>query len=132
MDTVTSPHPHPPSVSRAQLAGRLGRPGAPLVLDVRRTPRFLESDRMVATARHVAPEAVADFAASERPREVVVYCAYGHEVGREAAAVLQAAGWPAAWLAGGIEGGEDGVDDPDDIRGWRSQPLPAVHKAPRR
>jgi hypothetical protein len=37
---------------------------------------------------------------------VVVYCAYGHEVGQQAAETLRAAGWNARHLAGGIEGGE--------------------------
>jgi hypothetical protein len=35
---------------------------------------------------------------------VIVYCVHGLEIGKEAAAQLQAAGWNALWLAGGIDG----------------------------
>jgi rhodanese-related sulfurtransferase len=118
------------SISPSELASLLGRPSAPLLLDVRRTPRFAESDRLLATARHCPPEQVAQFAASEQPREVVVYCVYGHEVGQEAAAQLRAAGWNARFLAGGIEGGEPGVDAAPQLQGWRSRPLPTIRKRP--
>ena len=124
MDTAT------PSISRPELAALLGRPDAPLVLDVRRTPRFAESDRIVATARHCPPEDVARFAAENTPRDVVVYCVFGHEVGSGAAQVLREAGWNARYLEGGIEGGQPGVDTPADIAAWRAQPLPLVAKRP--
>ena len=81
------------SISPEQFAAAIGRPGAPLVLDVRRTPRFLESDNLLPGARHCAPEDIARFAAEHEPGEVVVYCVYGHEVGQEAAERLRAAGW---------------------------------------
>ena len=37
-------------------------------------------------------------------REVVVYCVYGHEVGRATALRLRAAGLKARYLRGGIDG----------------------------
>ena len=51
-----------------------------------------------------APEEVAAFAAAQLPREVVVYCVYGHNVSADAVATLRATGWDAHALAGGIEG----------------------------
>ena len=118
------------SISPEQLASAIGRPGAPLLLDVRRPARFHESDTLLPGARHCAPEDVARFAAEHPPGDVVVYCVYGHEVGREAARVLREAGWNARFLAGGIEGGQDGVDAPQAIAGWRAQALPRMRKRP--
>lgn len=107
-------------ISPQELAARMGRADAPLLLDVRRENKFLESRYLLAGARRCAPEDVAAFAASQPPREVVVYCVYGHNVSADAVATLRAAGWNARALAGGIEGGEDGVDAPQDIAQWRA------------
>jgi rhodanese-related sulfurtransferase len=108
----------------------MGRADAPLLLDVRREEKFLGSPQLLAGALYCAPERVAAFAASGPPREVVVYCVYGHNVSEDAVATLRAAGWNARQLAGGIEGGEDGVDTPQDIAQWRAQPLPTMRKRP--
>jgi rhodanese-related sulfurtransferase len=118
------------SISPDELRALLGRPDAPLLLDVRRTPKFRASDRMLPGALYCAPEAVAAFAAARAPRDVVTYCVYGHEVSHVAAQVLRDAGWSARWLAGGIEGGEPGVDAEEAIAGWRANPLPTVPKRP--
>jgi len=120
----------PLSISPSELQARLGRADAPLLLDVRRTPRFAESEWLVPGAQHCAPEDVAALARAQAPREVVAYCVYGHEVSHEAAAVLQAAGWNARFLAGGIEGGEPGVDAQDAIAQWRAAPVPRIRKRP--
>ncbi|MEO7390578.1 MAG: chromate resistance protein ChrB domain-containing protein [Ramlibacter sp.] len=118
------------SISPAQLADALGRPDAPVVLDVRRLARFKESDFLLPGARHCAPEDVARFA-TELPRgDVVVYCVYGHEVGQQAAETLRKAGWNARFLAGGIEGGQDGVDAAESVANWRALPLPRIRKRP--
>ncbi|MDP3795776.1 MAG: chromate resistance protein [Polaromonas sp.] len=117
-------------ISPQELAARMGRADAPLLLDVRREKKFLESRHMLAAARRCAPEDVAAFAASQPPREVVVYCVYGHNVSAEAAATLRAAGWNARALAGGIEGGEDGVDTPQNITQWRAHRVPTLLKRP--
>jgi rhodanese-related sulfurtransferase len=116
------------SISPAELASRLGHADAPLVLDVRRRPRFDASPRILPTARYCAPEDVADFARSQPPREVVVYCVYGHEVSQNAAATLRAAGWHARFLLGGFEGGEPGADSPQDIAQWRADAVPTFAK----
>jgi rhodanese-related sulfurtransferase len=91
------------SISPAQFAARLGRADTPLVLDVRRFPKFLESLRRLPTARYCTPEDVATFATRHPPQEVLVACVHGHEVSQTAAATLRAAGWNAHYLQGGIE-----------------------------
>lgn len=110
------------SVSPAVFNAALGRADTPLVLDVRRQPRFDASPRLLAAAQRCAPEDVAAFAASQTPRAVRVYCVYGHNVSEEAVATLQAAGWQAQAVAGGIEGGQDGEDDAQAIAAWRARP----------
>jgi rhodanese-related sulfurtransferase len=108
----------------------MGRADAPLLLDVRRKGKFLESPHLIAGAQRCAPEDLTSFATSQPPREVVVYCVYGHNVSADAATELRAAGWNAYALAGGIEGGEDGVDSPQDIAQWRAQRPATVVKRP--
>ncbi len=110
------------SVSPLAFNARFGRADTPLVLDVRRQPRFDESERLLACAQRCAPEDVAAFAASHTPREVFVYCVYGHNVSEEAAASLQAHGWQSHTVTGGIEGGQDGADDAQAIVQWRERP----------
>ena len=93
------------SISPEQLSALLGSADAPLVLDVRREQRFRES--RTPAARRAALRARAGRGASPpptAPRQVVVYCVHGLEVGQQAAAQLRAAGWDARYLQGGIEG----------------------------
>jgi rhodanese-related sulfurtransferase len=114
--------------SPAELSALIGRADAPLILDVRREPKFAASTRTIAGAVRCAPEQIEAFARQHPPQSVVVYCVYGHNVSEDAAKALNAAGWNARALAGGIEGGEDGVDTPENIALWRSQGLPTVAK----
>ena len=78
---------------------------AAMLLDVRRAGVFANAPTMLPGARWCDPAAVAQWAA-ELPadREVVVYCVYGHEVGRATAMRLRAAGINARYLRGGIDG----------------------------
>jgi rhodanese-related sulfurtransferase len=123
-----------PTVSRADLAATLGRADAPLILDVRREPKFLEGERIVCGAVYCTPEEVQSFARSQTPREVVAYCVFGHNVSEDAVTQLSAAGWRAHLLAGGIEGGKVGsdadADTPSNIAAWRAQSLPTIKKRP--
>ena len=117
-------------ISPQELGSRLGHLDAPLLLDVRREGKFASSPRMLAGAIRCAPENVAAFASSQAPREVVVYCVYGHNVSADAVATLRTAGWQAWQLAGGIEGGEEGVDSAHNIASWRiAAPLTMVKNA---
>lgn len=118
-------------ISPRELAARIGAPGAPMLLDVRRHARFADSTHLLATAQWCAPDALASLAPLDGPpREVVVYCVHGHEVSQQAAATLRQAGWAARFLAGGFDGGEPGVDTPQDIAGWRALRPPAIRKRP--
>jgi chromate transport protein ChrA/rhodanese-related sulfurtransferase len=119
-----------PFISPIDLRARLGRADAPMLLDVRREGKFATSPRLLAGAVRCAPEDVALLAATQPPREVVVYCVYGHNVSADAVAALRAAGWPAMALAGGIESGQDGVDTPQDLARWRAAPPPSIAKRP--
>ena len=100
MDTAGKP----PSISPSDFLARVARGDAPLVLDVRRDVRFEESERIAPRAQRCPPQQVAAFARSQPPRDVVVYCVHGLEVGEQAAAELRAAGWNARFLHGGVEG----------------------------
>lgn len=79
--------------------------GNAMVLDVRRAGVFAQARTMLPGARWCDPALAADWAA-ELPadRELVVYCVYGHEVGRATAMRLRAAGLNARYLRGGIDG----------------------------
>jgi rhodanese-related sulfurtransferase len=105
------------SISPEELAAVLGRSDAPLVVDVRREERFLESERMLPGARRCPPEQVGRFAASRSPGEAIVYCVHGLEIGEQAAAELRVAGWNARYLQGGFET-------------WIERGLPSLHKRP--
>jgi len=76
-----------------------------LVLDVRRKAMFERAATRLPRADWRDPARVAAWS-SEIPagRPVVVYCIYGHEVGRATALRLRAAGVDARFLQGGIDG----------------------------
>lgn len=76
-----------------------------LILDVRRAGAFAHAATMLPGASWRDPASVGAWAA-ELPAqaEVVVYCVYGHEVGRARALRLRAAGLHARYLSGGIDG----------------------------
>lgn len=75
-----------------------------LLVDVRRAGMFKQADAVIAGA-HWSDPAEGDAWARELPfdREVVVYCVYGHEVGRATALRLRAAGLKARFLRGGFD-----------------------------
>jgi Fe-Mn family superoxide dismutase len=77
---------------------------ARVVVDVRRGALFEQAATMLPGARWRDPATVQDWAA-ELPtdREVLVYCIYGHEVGRATALKLRALGINASFLPGGID-----------------------------
>ena len=76
-----------------------------LLLDVRRAGVFEQARTMIPGAQWHDPSAVAAWAGElPRDRELIVYCVYGHEVGRATALRLRAAGLNARYLGGGIDG----------------------------
>lgn len=76
-----------------------------VLFDVRRAGVFEQAEAMIPGAQWRDPAAV-DAWAGEVPRgqRVLVYCVYGHEVGRSTAMRLRAAGVDARFLNGGIDG----------------------------
>lgn len=78
--------------------------GDALVFDVRRAGVFDNARTMIPGARWCDPADVPTWAADlPADRELLVYCVYGHEVGRVTALRLQAAGLKARYLVGGID-----------------------------
>lgn len=90
-----------------------------LLLDVRRAGVYARASQLIEGARWCDPAQLAQWS-RELPsgREVVVYCVYGHEVGRATALRLRAAGIDARFLRGGIED-------------WTAAGRPLADKAPR-
>lgn len=88
-----------------------------VLLDVRRAAVFEQATTMLPGARWRDPAEVGTWA-TDLPagRAVVVYCVYGHEVGRATALRLRAAGRDARFLRGGIDG-------------WQTQGRPLEAKA---
>lgn len=75
-----------------------------LLLDVRRAAVYEQSETVIPGAHWRDPGDVGTWAAQlPGDRHVVVYCAYGHEVGRATAMRLRAAGIRACYLRGGID-----------------------------
>jgi rhodanese-related sulfurtransferase len=97
MDTVAS-------ISLSALRSLVGTPRAPLVVDVRKPPAFEADPAMIASAIRRAHDAVAEWASAlPAGRDIVVYCAHGHEVSQGVARALVSRGLPAHYLEGGIE-----------------------------
>ena len=74
------------------------------VLDVRRAGVFDKAETVIPGATWRDPAAVATWARDvPKDKEIVVYCVYGHEVGRATALRLRAQGVNARFLRGGID-----------------------------
>ena len=79
------------------------------VFDVRRAGVYAQAATTLPGATWRDPGEVALWADELTPgREVVVYCVYGHEVGRATAMRLRAAGVNARYLSGGIDAWQGG------------------------
>jgi rhodanese-related sulfurtransferase len=87
------------SISAATLKQSIGSSEPPLVIDVRRKERFLESGIVLKGSLRRDPERVQEWRKTlPRAASVVVYCVHGHEVSQNVAKVLGA-----RYLEGGIE-----------------------------
>jgi superoxide dismutase, Fe-Mn family len=75
-----------------------------MLLDVRRAGMFEKAATMLPGAQWRDPSTVSAWAQDlPRDRDLIVYCIYGHEVGRSTAMKLHAAGHRARFLQGGID-----------------------------
>lgn len=78
--------------------------GEPLVLDVRRKRVYEKAGAVLPGSEWRDPDRIADWCDQvPRDRPVIVYCIYGHEVGRSTALALRARGVDARFLEGGID-----------------------------
>ena len=92
------------SISAASLKQSVLGAEPPLVIDVRRNPRFLEAGDLIRGALRRDPERVEEWRKTlPKTASVVVYCVHGHEVSQN---VAQALG--ARYLEGGIEAWREG------------------------
>ncbi len=97
-------------------AAEQGEVAGAALIDVRRAAVFEAAQQMLPTATWRDPALVDSWSAALDPaREVIVYCVYGHEVGRSTALRLRAQGLKARFLRGGIDA-------------WQSAGLPLVDK----
>ena len=93
------------SVSQADLlASQQGKSPSAALFDVRRAGVYEQAGQVLPGAQWRDPATVSQWSAELLPdREVVVYCVYGHEVGRSTALRLRAQGINARFLKGGID-----------------------------
>jgi rhodanese-related sulfurtransferase len=90
-------------ISTTDLYRRLGTATTPLVVDVRRGPAFEADEWVIAGALRRPPEEIERWGRAIPPGSaIVVYCAHGHEVSQNAAAILREIGVTARYLEGGI------------------------------
>jgi rhodanese-related sulfurtransferase len=92
------------SISAASLKQSVLGTEPPLVIDVRRNPRFLEAGDLIRGALRRDPERVEEWRKTlPKTASVVVYCVHGHEVSQNVAKALGA-----RYLEGGIEAWREG------------------------
>lgn len=85
-------------------AGHEALDSAPLLFDVRRKRVWEKATTLIPGADWRDPDRVGDWCDTvPKDREVLVYCIYGHEVGRATALALRARGVRARFLDGGID-----------------------------
>jgi rhodanese-related sulfurtransferase len=117
------------SISAADLRQSLRGKEPPLVIDVRRTPRFLESPCFLKGALRRDPEHLEQWRKTLPPAaSIVVYCVHGHEVSQNAAKALGA-----RYLEGGIEhwreaGGETLAKPKDAPTRWVTRERPKIDR----
>ncbi|MGE5616274.1 MAG: sulfurtransferase [Bacillota bacterium] len=85
----------------SELRARLAAPDAPIIIDVRRGPAFLEATSLLPGALRREPGDAAGWVPSlPAAGEFVVYCVHGREVSQGVAGALGARGIPARYLEG--------------------------------
>jgi rhodanese-related sulfurtransferase len=123
------------SISFADLQAALGSPEPPVLIDVRKTPVFLNATDMITGALRREPQLVGRWI-KELPRAstVVAYCAHGGEASQGVAKALNESGIKARYLEGGIDEGwkkHDGALDPkprDASTRWVTRERPKIDR----
>lgn len=78
--------------------------GSAMVIDVRRHGVFADAETVIPNSQWRDPAHIAQWIEQlPRDREILLYCVYGHEVGRGSAVRLRANGFNARYLEGGID-----------------------------
>ncbi len=93
----------PPSITAQNLALQLASATPPTVIDVRRDTARANNPHAIAQAPWYNPALWLDWKdqiGTDKP--VVVYCAFGHEIGQGLCTTLRALGVEACYLDGGI------------------------------
>ncbi len=99
----------PSSVSVSQLRSEIAASAAPIVIDVRPRPAFLEAQAMISGALRREPGPVRAWAKTlPAASAVVLYCEQGGDSSQEAAEALRGAGLSAHYLEGGLEAWKNG------------------------
>ena len=116
------------SISSAELSRSLRSSEPPLVIDVRRNARFLESPYFLKGALRRDPERLHDWEQSLPQGPKVVYCVHGHEVSQNTAQALGA-----RFLEGGIEawreaGGELARKPQGSATRWVTRERPKIDR----
>jgi rhodanese-related sulfurtransferase len=92
------------AITPLELERRLAAFPPPALVDVRRAEAFDDDPQVIPGALRRLPEKVDAWARALEPwRSIVVYCASGHEVSRDAAAALRERGLDARYLTGGLD-----------------------------
>ena len=82
----------------------LQRQDAPVLIDVRKPATFAAAPEVIPGATWANPFAVGTWGPTlPADRDIVVYCAQGHEIARGVRDLLTAMGYRAWYLAGGID-----------------------------
>jgi rhodanese-related sulfurtransferase len=103
------------SIAPEKLWRRLGTPGAPLLVDVRKSEAVASSNGLLPGAILREPHDAAAWSFDGNPGTIVVACAHGHQRSQMAAAQLRARGLDARVLDGGYDA-------------WRAAGLPVVDR----
>ena len=116
------------SITAAELRQSLRGSTPPLVIDVRRNARFLESPHFLKGALRRDPEKVDEWKRALPNTDIVVYCVHGHEVSQNAAKTLGA-----RYLEGGIdhwreEGGETVIKPAGAPTRWVTRERPKIDR----
>jgi rhodanese-related sulfurtransferase len=117
------------TISPQQLAKQFGGRELPIICDVRRAGAYDASERVIAGALRLPPDATdVEFSGLPNTRLIVVYCVHGHEVSQQAAARFTNLGFNACFLDGGISAWEV-LDFPTMLKHSELQ-LPAAPNRP--